>query len=66
MVIMFSTAAKFDDVSQVIIIAQQIAQGMGYLHHKGIIHKVAQIFRHKVSKSSSLGLEDKEYLLGER
>ena len=25
---------------QVIIIAQQIAQGMGYLHHKGIIHKV--------------------------
>jgi len=23
----------------VIIIAQQIAQGMGYLHHKGIIHK---------------------------
>ena len=28
---------------QVIIIAQQIAQGMGYLHHKGIIHKVATI-----------------------
>ena len=26
--------------TQVIIIAQQIAQGMGYLHHKGIIHKV--------------------------
>ena len=25
---------------KVIIIAQQIAQGMGYLHHKGIIHKV--------------------------
>jgi serine/threonine protein kinase len=24
---------------QVIIIAQQIAQGMGYLHHKGIVHK---------------------------
>ena len=27
--------------TQVIIIAQQIAQGMGYLHHKGIIHKVS-------------------------
>ena len=39
---------------------------MGYLHHKGIIHKVAQIIRNKVSKSSSSGLEDKEHLLGER
>jgi len=26
-------------MNKVIIIAQQIAQGMGYLHHKGIIHK---------------------------
>ena len=24
---------------KIIIIAQQIAQGMGYLHHRGIIHK---------------------------
>jgi len=26
-------------MNKVIIIAQQIAQGMGYLHHKGIVHK---------------------------
>ena len=43
-----------DPASKVIIIAQQIAQGMGYLHHKGIIHKVGQNIRnqdYKVSKS---------------
>ena len=39
---------------------------MGYLHHKGIIHKVTQIMKNKISKSSSPGLEDKEHLLGER
>ena len=26
-------------MNKVIIVAQQIAQGMGYLHHKGIVHK---------------------------
>ena len=26
-------------MNKVIIIGQQIAQGMGYLHHKGIVHK---------------------------
>jgi len=26
-------------MNKVILIAQQIAQGMGYLHHKGIVHK---------------------------
>ena len=26
-------------MNKILIIAQQIAQGMGYLHHKGIIHK---------------------------
>jgi serine/threonine protein kinase len=26
-------------MNKIVIIAQQIAQGMGYLHHRGIIHK---------------------------
>ena len=26
-------------MNKIIIIAQQIAQGMGYLHHRGIVHK---------------------------
>lgn len=26
-------------INKLVIIAQQIAQGMGYLHHKGIVHK---------------------------
>ena len=26
-------------MNKLVIIAQQIAQGMGYLHHRGIVHK---------------------------
>lgn len=26
-------------MNKIVIIAQQICQGMGYLHHRGIIHK---------------------------
>ncbi len=26
-------------INKLVIIAQQIAQGMGYLHHRGIVHK---------------------------
>ena len=26
-------------MNKIVIIAQQISQGMGYLHHRGIIHK---------------------------
>ena len=26
-------------MGRLVIIAQQIAQGMGYLHHRGIVHK---------------------------
>ena len=26
-------------MSKIVIIAEQIAQGMGYLHHRGIVHK---------------------------
>lgn len=26
-------------MNKIVIIAQQIAQGMGYLHHRGIVHK---------------------------
>ena len=26
-------------MNKIVIIAQQIAQGMGYLHHRGITHK---------------------------
>lgn len=26
-------------MNKIVIIAQQIAQGMGYLHHRGVVHK---------------------------
>jgi len=38
----------------VIIIAQQIAQGMGYLHHKGIIHKVIRELKVHQQQSEDL------------
>jgi len=39
---------------KVIIIAQQIAQGMGYLHHKGIIHKVIRELKVHQQQSEDL------------